>query len=135
VTNEVDDYLGAIKQRVGDAAQLVHETLLALGCSAYVKTIYIGYEIAGEMVAALYGRSDHIEVALALSDTEEHGLLIDGSHLTWPTLALAAVIRTTGEAVEAQGLLERAAERVRTRTHDVRRDSDYFKSVRARRRQ
>ena len=115
-------------------ATSLHEALLDLGCVSYVKTIYIGYDIAGEMVAALYGHSDHVEIALALPEDAEGDLLIDARHLTWRTLPVAAVVRSKTDLVAFTKLALTAVEGVRTSSHTVNRDNDYFiKSRRERR--
>lgn len=103
-----------------------HEVLAATGAVSYVKTIYVGYEINGEMIAALYPRADHVEVALALPEDAESRLLIDASHLTWRTLPVAAIVTTTDDLAEFSILAKAAAERVRTARHNVMRDNDFF---------
>jgi hypothetical protein len=50
---EARSYLDDLNKRVRPIATSLHEALLGLGCVSYVKTIYIGYDIDGEMVAAL----------------------------------------------------------------------------------
>ena len=49
-------------------------------------------EVGGEMVAALYSHADHVELALALPESEEHRLLVDATHLTWRTMPVAAIV-------------------------------------------
>ena len=127
-------YLSEMGKRVQPLAAALHEVLLRLGCVSYVKTIYIGYDINGEMVAALYGRSDHVEIALALPEDAEGDLLIDASHLTWRTLPVAAIVRTKDELDQFSSLAGAAVERVRTSTHTVHRDNDYFTKSRRERR-
>ena len=109
----------------------LHVALLAQGCDSYVKTIYIGYEISGEMVAALYAHAAHIELALAVAEDHPNMVLKDASHLTWRTLPLALEIRSTDDLVLAVELIEEACARIREGSHDVERDNDYF--VRSRR--
>jgi hypothetical protein len=96
------------------------------GCTSYVKTIYIGYDVEGEMVGALYGHGDHIEVALALPEDAEGSILIDASHLTWRTLPVAAVARSTEDVGQLNKLIAQACQRVRTQQHDVLRDPEFF---------
>ena len=109
----------------------LHVALLAQGCDSYVKTIYIGYEISGEMVAALYAHAAHIELALAVAEDHPNMVLKDASHLTWRTLPLALEIRSTDDLILAGELIEEACLRIRGGSHDVERDNDYF--VRSRR--
>jgi hypothetical protein len=107
-------------------AMATHEALVALGCSSYVKTIYIGYDLEGEMVAALYAHGDHVEVALALSEAAEGELLVDADHLTWRTLPVAAVLRRKADLGPFKALAAQACDRVRTSSHEVMRDNDFF---------
>lgn len=119
-------YLEDLAGFTKSVAEITHGLLIEAGCASYVKTIYIGYDIDGEMVAALYGHHDHVEVALALPENLEHPLLVDASHLTWRTLPVAAVIRAESELGELAALIALACERVRTQQHDVMRDNDFF---------
>ena len=99
---------GIPRKPLRDAATELDKTFLANGCLAYVKTIYIGYELDGEMIAAVYPRSDHLEVALAIPEDQEHELLRDASHLTWRTLPLAAVVTSKHDAIDIGDLLTMA---------------------------
>lgn len=132
-TSEAEIYIANLAPRVRATAKTVHTRLLAEGCESYVKTIYIGYDLDGEMVAALYAHADHLEVALALPEDAEGEILIDASHLTWRTLPVAAVIRSRQDLREARALLQEACERVRSSSHAVNRDNDFFKEARRRR--
>ena len=132
--SDAQAYLSEINKKVGPLASGLHDVLLSLGCVSYVKTIYIGYDIGGEMVAALYGRSDYVEIALALSEDAVGDLLIDASHLTWRTLPVAAVVRNTTDIQRFTELASAAVERVRNATHTVNRDNDFFAKSRRERR-
>ena len=123
-----------MNKKVGPLASDLHDVLLNLGCVSYVKTIYIGYDIAGEMVAALYGHSDYVEIALALPEDADGDLLIDASHLTWRTLPVAAIVRKTTDVQPFKELASIAVERVRTASHTVNRDNDFFAKSRMERR-
>ena len=123
-----------MNKKIRPLASDLHDVLLNLGCISYVKTIYIGYSIAGEMVAALYGRSDHVEIALALPEDADGDLLIDASHLTWRTLPVAAIVRNTTDVLLFTQLASAAVERVRTASHTVNRDNDFFAKSRQERR-
>ena len=132
--NDAQNYLAETSTRIRSLATGLHEALLDLGCVSYVKTIYIGYDIEGVMVAALYGHSDHVEIALALPDNAEDDLLIDASHLTWRTLPVAAIIHTDSQASQFKLLAATAVLGVRTASHLVHRDNEFFiKSRRERR--
>ena len=131
---EAQTYLADLNKRVKPLATGLHEALLDLGCVSYVKTIYIGYDIDGEMVAALYGHSDHVEIALALPEDAEGDLLIDARHLTWRTLPVAAIVRNTPDLVAFKQLALIAVEGVRNSSHTVNRDNDYFIKTRRERR-
>ena len=131
--SEVADYINPLNIEARKLALAAHKVLDEEGCNSYVKTIYIGYEIDGQMVAALYAYADHLEVALALPEDAEGASLIDATHLTWKTLPVAAVIRGLDDLVEFKTLASLAAARVRSQSHDVERDNDYF--IKARREQ
>jgi hypothetical protein len=131
---EAQTYLADLNKHVRPIATSMHEALLDLGCVSYVKTIYIGYDIDGEMVAALYGRGDHVETALALPEDAEGDLLIDARHLIWRTLPVAAIVRSKTDLVAFTQLALIAVEGVRTSSHTVNRDNEFFiKSRRERR--
>jgi hypothetical protein len=131
---EAEGYLQDLNPKIRVIASVIDKIFDGLGCESYVKTIYIGYELDGEMVAALYGHSDHVEVALALSDEADGPLLVDASHLTWRTLPVAAIVRSRSELSTFEPLARSAMERVRTHAHDVNRDSEFFMDARIRRR-
>ena len=121
-------YLSEMGKKMRPIAGAIHEAMISLGCVSYVKTIYIGYDIDGEMVAALYGHTGHVEIALALPEDAEGDLLVDASHLTWRTLPLAAIVRSLDDVEDFRRLAEVAAERVRSAAHTVNRDNEYFKT-------
>lgn len=127
-------YLADMNIKTRPLATKLHDLLTDLGCISYVKTIYIGYDIDGEMVAALYGHSDHVEIALALPEDAEGDLLIDASHLTWRTLPVAAILRTDDEVALFKSLATSAVVRVRNASHLVSRDNDFFMRSRRERR-
>jgi hypothetical protein len=132
-TNDVEaqQYIAELNKTSAALCTQVHEMFLAAGCSSYVKTIYIGYDIGGEMVAALYGHADHVEVALALAEDHPSSQLIDASHLTWKTLPVAAIGHDAAEVRKMAGLVVEACDRVRAGLHTVNRDNDFF--IRSRR--
>ena len=121
-----EEYFSQRGTRVTPLGMPLHVALLAQGCDAYVKTIYIGYEISGEMVAALYAHANHIELALAVAEDHPNRVLKDATHLTWRTLPLALEIRSTDDLVLAGELIEEACARIRGGSHDVERDNDHF---------
>ena len=103
-----------------------HSILCAEGCMSYVKTIYIGYELDGEMIAALYVRPEYIEVALSLPESFDSPILIDATHLTWKSMPVAAVLKTKSDINLFTNLAKEAAELVRSGKHAVSRDSNFF---------
>ena len=74
--SEAQKYIAELNKTSAALCTQVHELFLEAGCKSYVKTIYIGYDIDGEMVAALYGHADHVEVALALAEDHPSSQLI-----------------------------------------------------------
>jgi hypothetical protein len=129
--HEAETYLRMLNPLVQKLAAAAHSLFVAEGCSSYVKTIYVGYDFEGEMVAALYGHADYVEIALALSEDAEGRLLVDASHLTWRTLPVAAIVRAETDIAELAELVAMACRRVREREHAVVRDNDFF--IRSRR--
>jgi hypothetical protein len=125
-TTDEEKLLGSLNMELKPLGVELHRRLLASGCSAYVKTIYIGYDLDGVMVAALYPHADRVEIALALSEDYESGILIDAAHLTWKTLPVAAVVRSVENLDEALDLVDVACQRIKTGEHDVERSNDYF---------
>ena len=132
-STEADAYITGLNKKVRPIAQAVHDTLISLGCTSYVKTIYIGYDLNGEMVAASYGHGNHVEVALALAEDHPDERLQDASHLTWRTLPLALNLTSTSSVKQAHSLFEEACSRVGGQSHDVHRDNDYFVARKRRR--
>ena len=132
---EAERYLAECGDRIRPLAEAAHGVLVDHGCESYVKTIYVGYDVDGEMVAALYAHSDHVEVALALAEDAEGNLLVDASHLTWRTLPVAAILRSEDDLDDFAGMVDEAVDRVRAETHDVKRDNDFFIRSKRERRQ
>ena len=129
--NEVANYIDPLNPQVRKLAAATHKVLDVKDCTSYVKTIYIGYEIDGQMYAALYAHADHLEIALALPEDHEDSTLVDATHLTWKTLPVAAVVKSPEDLVGFKVLAAEAGERVRSQSHDVERENDYF--IKARR--
>ena len=127
-------YIADLNPTTRSIASAVHETLLRLGCTSYVKTIYVGYDVDGEMTAALYAHADHVEIALALPEDTSNTILIDASHLTWRTLPVAAIVRTKDQVSDFETLAAIAIQRVRSKEHNISRDNEYFKRARLQRR-
>jgi hypothetical protein len=125
-TNDEDALLGSLNSTLKPLGIKLHKRLVTKGCVPYVKTIYIGYDLDGVMVAALYPHTDRIEIALALPEDHESGLLIDATHLTWKTLPVAAIVKTKADATETLGLIGEACLRIKDGVHDVERPNDYF---------
>ena len=132
--SDAQTYLSGMGKKIKPLAEALHASLISLGCESYVKTIYVGYNIDGEMVAALYVHANRVEIALALPEDAEGDLLIDARHLTWRTLPVAAVIRSLSEVPEFEVLAKVATERIKNATHSVNRDNDFFSKTRRERR-
>jgi hypothetical protein len=129
-TKDEGALLGSLDSSLKPLGTKLHKRLLAEKCVPYVKTIYIGYYLDGVMVAALYPHSDRVELALALPEDHPSDLLIDATHLTWRTLAVAAVVKSQADATETMELIDEACQRVKDGVHDVERPNDYFMKAR-----
>ncbi len=130
-STEAAAYFQELNKKMAKISGSVDSVFESEGCSSYVKTIYVGYDIGGEMVAALYGHSDHLEIALALEESHPSEFLIDASHLTWRTLPVAAVVRTESDVKAVGPLIREACARIKGGQHSVNRDNDFF--IRSRR--
>ena len=119
-------YIAGLNKKVGKFAVDAHQILIDEGCSSYVKTIYVGYDFAGEMVAALYGHAEYVEIALALSESHESPILIDATHLTWRTMPVAAVLRSKEDVHSFKTLAKSACGGVRSGEHTVTRENGFF---------
>lgn len=99
----------------------------SLGCASYVKTIYIGFEFDGEMVAAAYPFARLVEVALALPEDHPSDLLGDATHLTWKTMPVLLQLTSFEDVSASRDLLSEAFSRVKSGTHAVALPNDRFK--------
>ena len=123
---DAEAYIASLNGKVRNIALSAHAELLKEGCTSYVKTIYVGYDFNGEMVAALYGHSEYIEVAIALAESYESTVLIDASHLTWRTLPVAAVLKNKADLKIFARLVKEACKGVLSGDHTVLRDNEFF---------
>lgn len=123
---DAEAFLVSLNKKIRGLASEAHRLLIDRGCSSYVKTIYIGYDFNGEMVAALYGHVDYVEVAIALPENFDSQILIDASHLTWRTLPVAAVIKEKVDLTKFSVLVKAACEGVLNGSHTVSRDNAFF---------
>ncbi len=128
------EYLGSLNENVASLGRSLHDCFESEGCDSYVKTIYLGYEIRAEMVAAMYGHPDRLEVALALAEDHPDTRLKDASHLTWRTLPVALDVRTSEDLPVATELIHEAVSRIRSGSHSVSRDNEHFARAREARR-
>jgi hypothetical protein len=124
--SSADDLLATLSPSLRVSGHSIHETLIGNGCISYVKTIYVGYDLRGVMVAALYPHPKKIEIALALPEDHESSLLIDATHLTWRTLPVAAVVTKDTDLDEVIKLLNEACQRIESGVHDVDRPNEHF---------
>lgn len=113
-------------KRIRRLAQSADDILVSFGCSRYRKTIYVGYEFEGEMVAAMYVHRDSLEIPLALSEEFSGALIVDAGHLTWRTLPVAVIVRREEDLHLFRSYAGEAFERVKSESHGVRRDNAYF---------
>lgn len=109
------------------ATELCERLMSEFGATLYVKTIYIGADIDGEMVAALYPIAQHIEIALALNEDHPCGLLEDATHLTWPSLPVLITVDVSTDRALVVSLIDEAASRVVTAEHHVLRSPEFFR--------
>lgn len=123
---EAKVYLGASNKKIRKLASELHKIFVKQGCVSYVKTIYIGYDIEGQMVAALYCHEDRVEVALALDENHISPILIDATHLTWRSMPVAAVVRNDKDLSAAALLVVEASLRVKAGENTLNRSSEFF---------
>jgi hypothetical protein len=123
---EADAYIETLGKKVAKIASEAHSSLVGQGCSSYVKTIYIGYDLDGVMVAALYAHAEYVEVALALEESHKSNILIDATHLTWRTLPVAAVLKSKDDLRQFSQLAKAACMNITTGGHIVNRDNEFF---------
>jgi hypothetical protein len=107
---------GAVARRLLNA--LTRE-FQRLGCDAYVKTIYIGWQVEGRLVAAVYPHSSRVEIAIALPEDHHSPLLKDATHLTWRSLPVALDVSQGDDVRPVIALIEEAVTRVRSGQHDT----------------
>jgi hypothetical protein len=93
----------------------------------YVKTIYIGIEIDGAMVAAIYPTRDSFQVVLALDSNHPNSRLEDATHLTWRTMPVMFKAESADDFKMLSVLLVEAAQRVATGSHKIDRPAEYFR--------
>lgn len=131
---EAQSYISGVNKKYRGLASRLHKGFLQQGCISYVKTIYIGYEIDGKMVGALYRHEDRVEVALALDENRASKVLIDATHLTWRTMPVAAVVKIESDLEESLPLVEEACNRVRTGKNTLSRSNEFFAEAKKKRR-
>lgn len=84
------------------------------GCRAYVKTIYVGFDLNGYLVAAIYVRGgEYLEVALALPADDRFPDLYPADHLKWASLPVAFQVRPEDDLSRLVPVLERTLDRAR----------------------
>ena len=127
------DYLAATETGIKKLVTEICDQFTDEGCILYVKTIYIGADLEGQMVGAIYAHKTDIEVALALPENAVHPLLEDASHLTWRTLPVLAKITSGKEVKILKELVLEACQRIRDSEHKVYLDDDFFVEARRRR--
>jgi hypothetical protein len=93
----------------------------------YIKTIYIGVEIDGAMVAAVYPTKDSLQVVLALDSNHPNKRLEDATHLTWRTMPVMLKVKTVSDFELLTDLMSEASERVATGEHKIDRPAEYFR--------
>ncbi len=95
-------------------------------CGVYVKTIYVGFSLGAEMVAAFYPRANCIEIALALPEDIEGPEFNDATHLTWPTMPVSIEVTDAESVSVAMERLREALALVAEGSQIVRRPNEHF---------
>jgi len=132
--DEVKSFFKSCTDEVAIVGAELNSILTGLGCENYIKTIYLGFEFDGQMIAAVYPHRTHLEIALALPDDflELSKLFIDAAHLKWRTLPIAAILRSSADLLEIRDWIDVSFTRVKSGSHDVSRDNDYFMNIKRR---
>jgi hypothetical protein len=112
MTTTVDEFIADSPKAIQSVLRNLCRFFDELGCDAYVKTIYIGFTMAGEMVAAAYPDGKTVEVALALPEDHPSEVLKDATHLTWKSMPVLLALRSSKDFKYAQPLFLEAHERV-----------------------
>ena len=131
--SEAQEYISGVNKKYRKLAASLHQCFMSQGCISYVKTIYVGYEIEGKMVAALYRHEDRVEIALALDENHISQILIDATHLTWRTMPVAAVVRNDHDLKRSLHLVVEASNRVRTGKNTLSRSNAFFAEAKKKR--
>lgn len=84
------------------------------GCRAYVKTVYVGFDLNGYLVGAIYVRgAEYLEVAVALPADDRFPGLYPADHLKWASLPVAFQVRPGDDLTRLVPVLERTLDRAR----------------------
>jgi hypothetical protein len=84
------------------------------GCRAYVKTVYVGFDLNSYLVGAIYVRgAEYLEVALALPADDRFPGLYAADHLKWASLPVALQVRPGDDLTRLVPVLERTLDRAR----------------------
>jgi len=118
-----------------DFVKVAYEALKGLivgefGGVSYVKTIYVGFEVDGNMVAAAYPHLDRLEVALPLRMDHLGAALVDATHLTWRTRPLAYQLRVLEQIPELLEFAQEGVQRAISGQHDVNLPNEHFRRAR-----
>jgi len=121
--------LASLPTDVQEFALSICRTLVKeFGSKLYVKTIYVGVEINGAMVAALYPAADRVDIALALEEEHPSAMLEDATHLTWPSLPVLVSVGAETDQAQVLALIREAAIRIVNSEHHVSRSPEYLQS-------
>ena len=133
--NEIEHFLIGVNPGIRKLLKHLKDIFEKQTCSSYVKTIYMGFDIDKEMVAAVYPHSNYIDIALALEEDHPDSALKDASHLTWRTLPVSLEVSTLNEIDQNIGLLHEACKRVQDGMANKPRDNEFFRKARRERRE
>ena len=133
--SDIERLINGVNPNIRKLLKRLKDIFEEQSCVTYVKTIYMGFNLGEEMVAAAYPHKSCVEIALALRDDHPDSALKDASHLTWRTLPVSLKVSTLNEIDQNIGLLHEACKRVQDGMANKPRDNEFFRKARRERRE
>ena len=121
-----DAFIANAPNRVRALLRSIDLAFTAYGCTSYAKTIYLGFELNQEMIAAAYPLTESVDLALALPEDHPSPLLKDATHLTWKTMPVLLRLDPNDELGAVEPLLREAFDGVAQGRHAVNRPNEHF---------